>query len=156
MRAIAAALGLAVSGVAAAATVTVKAGTYTGSTQQSLPVSFKVSKGGLEVTNFEPTFTASCDKPGGPAKTTPQITTDAGRDITIKSGRFANRGLHGKLHSGGTVIATGTDRLTGSFGPGRTAHGTYSATLVFKRGAPDQLGGYHCRTGPLTWTASRR
>jgi len=146
--------GLVLLLVASAAGAAVKAGEYSGSTSESLPLTFQVSSNRTEVLNFRPTFTGSCTKSGAAAMTSPEITSDVGRDIAIKRSGFRALGLNGKLHSGSTVYGTGTDSVTGSFS-GKTAKGTYSAQFTFDKSAPDGLAGYHCKTGTLTWTVKR-
>jgi hypothetical protein len=147
-------VGLVLLLAGAAAAAAVKAGEYSGSTSESLPLTFQVSSNRTEVLNFRPTFSGSCTKSGSPATTSPQITSDVGRDIAIKHGGFRAVGLNGKLQGGSTVYGKGTDSVTGSFS-GKTAKGTYSAQFTFNKSAPDGLAGYHCKTGTLTWTVKR-
>jgi hypothetical protein len=147
---------LLLAGSAVAATINPRAGSYLGTTAQALPLSFGVTAGSRQVTNFEPTFTARCTKPGAPSVTTPKITTDAGRTIQIKHNGFNVQGLHGKVRSGTHVIATGTDMVTGKFVSATKAEGTYSVALAFNGSAPGGLAGYRCSTGKLNWTAERR
>jgi hypothetical protein len=142
--------------VALAANGSVKKGKWSGTTSQSLPLSFTVGKSGatFEVLNFEPTFKAQCTKKGSPGESTPEIDTNAGRDLAISKRAFGGKGIDGTLRATNTVIATGTDNVTGTFTSAHSAKGTYSVLLNFKSGAPDDLGGYRCTTGTLKWQAS--
>lgn len=138
---------------AAVALAAARTGSYLGSAA-SLPLVFGVSNDGKRMTNFEPTFIAKCTKRGSPDLSTPQIVTDAGRNVAINHGVFSARGVNGKVSNGPHhVIATGTDMVSGRFVSSHTAKGTYSVRLTFNRSAPVPYPGYHCTTGTLKWTA---
>jgi hypothetical protein len=140
---------------AAALAATPKSGAWSGKTSQSLPVTFQVSRNGQQVLNFEAEFSGRCTKSGAPTVPSPDITTDAGRTLTIAHGTFSTTATNGKIHKGSKVYATASDKLSGRFTSSRTARGTYSVTFTFNSGAPEGLAGYHCTTGTVTWTATR-
>jgi hypothetical protein len=153
---------LLLAGVTAAAALAVKpkAGTWTGPTSQSLPISspaltFQVSAGGKTIVNFEPTFEGRCTKSGSPPMTSPVITTDAGRNLPIKHSKFHASASNGRIHSGSVTLATASDQLHGKFTSKKTAKGTYSVTFKFNNNAAKYgLAGYTCKTGIVSWTAT--
>ena len=148
------------AGATAALAARPKAGTWTGMTSQSLTIgtpalTFRVSAKGARIVNFEPTFEGTCTKPGSPAMTSPVITTDAGRNIPIKRGRFHATAKNGRIHSGAVTLATARDKLRGRFISRRKAKGSYSVTFKFNSNAAKfGLAGYTCRTGTVSWTAT--
>lgn len=137
-----------------------KAGTWTGTTSQPLPIAtpaltFRVSAEGATIVNFEPTFEGTCTKPGSPSMTSPVITTDAGRNIPIRRARFHATATNGRIHSGAVTLATASDRLRGRFISRKKAKGSYSVTFRFNNNAAKYgLAGYTCRTGTVRWTAT--
>jgi hypothetical protein len=140
---------------AAALAAKPKPGAWTGSTSQSLPISFHVSRGAGTVVNFEPEFKGSCTKRGSSPMSSLVITTDAGRNVSIKKGSFKASATGGKIHSRSVVLATTSDRLHGRFISKKKAKGTYSATFKFNRNAARYgLAGYTCTTGTVWWTAT--
>lgn len=139
---------------------TPKAGTWTGSTSQTLAITspaltFQVSTRGATVVNFEPVFVGSCTKPNSPAMNSPVITTDAGRNLPINAGKFHASATNGHIHSGALTLATASDQLRGKFISKKRARGTYSVTFKFNNNAAKYgLAGYTCRTGTVSWTAA--
>lgn len=144
---------------AAALAVKPKGGSWTGMTSQSLPTSspaltFQVSSNHLTILNFEPVFEGNCTKTGSPAMTSPVITTDAGRNLRIKHGKF-HASATGQIKSGNVLLAKASDQLHGKFLSKKKAKGTYSVTFRFNNNAAQYgLAGYTCKTGTVTWSAT--
>jgi hypothetical protein len=158
---------------AAALAATPKSGNWKGTTSQTFPnttitgscplhtpgpapVCFTVSSNRSIIVDFEPAFEGSCTKSGSPPMTSPVITSDAGRNIAIKSGKFHASAAHAVIHEGSLTLATATDQVTGKFTSAKAAKGTYSVTFTFNNGSAAQqagLAGYTCKTGTVSWTA---
>ncbi len=150
---------------AAAVAVKPKAGRWTGTTSQTLPITspaltFQVAKEGtsMSVLNFEPVFEGSCTKAGSPSITSPIITTDAGRNIPIsKKRKFFAEAKNGRLHSDSTTVGTSKDQVHGTFTSKKKASGTYSVTFQFDDSSVSRqfgVAGYSCKTGIVTWSGT--
>jgi hypothetical protein len=148
---------------ATALAVKPKAGTWTGTTSQSLPITspaltFQVSSDGKMILNFEPAFTASCSQPGSPTVTSPVIVTDAGRNLPIKDSKFSAHATNGVIHSGSLKVATASDRVHGKFSSRHAAEGTYSVTFKANNNSLTRqagIAGDTCKTGIVSWMATR-
>jgi hypothetical protein len=147
---LAATAAVAAGGVALA--VTPESSEFTGKTSQRLPVTFELV--GATIFNFEPELKGHCTKRRS-HKTTPAITTDAGRNVPIVNGAFSGSATNGKLNNGSEVVGTATDHVNGHFTSANAATGTYSVTFRFNANAPNGLAGYRCKTGQVRFTAER-
>jgi hypothetical protein len=142
-------------GATAALAVKPKGGSWTGTTSQGQPVTFKVSHNGLMILNFEPEFIGSCTLSGSPSMNSPMITTDAGRNIPIKHNKFFAHATNGRIQSGSVTLATASDQLHGKFISKHKAKGTYSVTFKFNGNAAQYgLANYTCKTGTVSWAAT--
>jgi hypothetical protein len=132
-----------------------KAGSWTGTTSQSEPLTFHVSRNGLTIMNFEPEFVGMCTLSGSPTKTSNPIITDAGRNISIKKNKFHARATNGRIHTNTMTLATASDQVHGKFVSKHKAKGTYSVTFKFNGNAAQYgLANYTCKTGTVSWTAT--
>jgi hypothetical protein len=126
--------------IAAPAAAAFKRGSYTGTTDQGLAVSFKAGKKYIRA--FEVKEQGACSD---------------GRVSRGTQGPFKMRiKRHGKFGEVGTSPTGATrTRVTGKL-KGQTASGTLRVTSRFNDlGQPDPKGSIICKTGTVHWTATR-
>jgi hypothetical protein len=132
-----------------------KNGSYKGSTSQSGgDVSFRVAHRGKAVKGFQGIMNAKCTK-GSAEQSIDGIVLEPNPDMAIRRNAFRFHGVF-NLNSGSVVIAHNVDgNLAGEFTSKTKAKGTLNFKWKFDSHAPPSFRGYACKTGRVTYSASR-
>lgn len=138
---------------AAVALAAPQSGKYSGKSTQTSPqpMSFKVTSNGKSVTDFSPTFLASCTKKSSASKRF-SISTTGGATASIKHGSFTAKFSGSIANTKNKTLATAKGTIDGKFSNAHSAKGTYAIHFTFNSKA-GSLSGYKCVTGTVHWTA---